>query len=268
MSSFLSRKVRLAFGFAMLTLLLMGAVSYHWMVISDESDRWVRHTHEVLVNIQDQLLDMQKIEASCLQFVLTGKESDLELHRANETRLKLDRDAFQKLTADNPVQQRRVPALAQLAAEINQQTNAIINLRVAKGQAAAVAVIETGQGRQGIEEFETLAGGMKSEETRLRQLRLAAADRDLSQTKIILIVGTLLGLLIAGIAGWTASRDSHRRAAAEESLRASEEKYRTLLDGVQDYAIFMLDPQGLVDSWSAAAERIKGYTAEQIIGYS
>lgn len=194
MSSFLSRKVRLAFGFAMLTLLLMGAVSYHWMVISDESDRWVRHTHEVLVNIQDQLLDMQKIEASCLQFVLTGKESDLELHHANETRLKLDRDAFQKLTADNPVQQRRVPALAQLAAEINQQTNAIINLRVAKGQAAAVAVIETGQGRQGIEEFETLAGGMKSEETRLRQLRLAAADRDLSQTKIILIVGTLLGL--------------------------------------------------------------------------
>jgi diguanylate cyclase (GGDEF)-like protein/PAS domain S-box-containing protein len=182
--------------------------------------------------------------------------------------LKLDRDAFQKLTADNPVQQRRVPALAQLAAEIDQQTNAIINLRVAKGQAAAVAVIETGQGQQGIVEFETLAGEMKSEEALLRQVRLAAADRDLSQTKIVLIVGTLLGMLIAGIAGWTASRDSDRRAAAEESLRVSEEKYRTLLDGVQDYAIFMLDPQGLVDSWSAAAERIKGYTAEQIIGHS
>jgi diguanylate cyclase (GGDEF)-like protein/PAS domain S-box-containing protein len=268
MSSFLSLKVRLAFGFAMLTLLLMGVVSYHWMVISDESDRWVWHTHEVLMNIQDQLLDVQKIEASCLQFVLTGKESDLELHRANETSLKLDRDAFQKLTADNPVQQRRVPALAQLAAEIDQQTNAIINLRVAKGQAAAVAVIETGQGQQGIVEFETLAGEMKSEEALLRQVRLAAADRDLSQTKIVLIVGTLLGMLIAGIAGWTASRDSDRRAAAEESLRVSEEKYRTLLDGVQDYAIFMLDPQGLVDSWSAAAERIKGYTAEQIIGHS
>src|ERR1700733_2085413 len=189
MSSFLSLKVRLAFAFAMLTVLLMGAVSYHWMVISDESDRWVWHTHEVLMNIQDQLLDMQRIEASCLQFVLTGKESDLELHRANETRLKLDRNAFQKLTLDNPVQQRRVPVLAQLAAEINRQTNAIINLRVAKGQAAAVAVIETGQGRQGIEEFETLTGGMKSEETHLQQVRLAAADRNFGQTKIILIVG-------------------------------------------------------------------------------
>src|SRR4029077_3119349 len=45
-----------------------------------------------------------------------------------------------------------------------------------------------------------------------------------------------------------------------------EEKYRMLLDGVQDYAIFMLDRQGQVVSWNAGAERIKGYTAEQIIG--
>src|SRR3984957_15923417 len=39
-----------------------------------------------------------------------------------------------------------------------------------------------------------------------------------------------------------------------------------LLDGIQDYAIFMLDPQGRVLSWNAGAERIKGYKAEQIIG--
>jgi PAS domain S-box-containing protein len=54
---------------------------------------------------------------------------------------------------------------------------------------------------------------------------------------------------------------------AEEALRDSEEKYRMLLDGVQGYAIFMLDPQGLVVSWNAGAERLKGYTAEQIIGH-
>jgi PAS domain S-box-containing protein len=47
-----------------------------------------------------------------------------------------------------------------------------------------------------------------------------------------------------------------------------EEKYQMLLDGIEDYAIFMLDPQGLVASWNAGAERIKGYTAEEIIGHS
>src|SRR6202790_2768203 len=54
---------------------------------------------------------------------------------------------------------------------------------------------------------------------------------------------------------------------AEEALRECEEKYRMLLDEVQDYAIFMLDPQGMIVSWNAGAERIKGYRGEQIIGH-
>src|SRR6202790_2888070 len=55
---------------------------------------------------------------------------------------------------------------------------------------------------------------------------------------------------------------------AEEALRECEEKYRMLLDEVQDYAIFMLDPQGMVVSWNAGAGRIKGYRGEQIIGHN
>jgi diguanylate cyclase (GGDEF)-like protein/PAS domain S-box-containing protein len=80
----------------------------------------------------------------------------------------------------------------------------------------------------------------------------------------ILIFGTALGLLIA--AGWSAQRGSSARGRAEGALRDCEEKYRMLLDGVQDYSIFMLDRQGQVTSWNAGAERIKGYTAEQILG--
>jgi PAS domain S-box-containing protein len=57
-----------------------------------------------------------------------------------------------------------------------------------------------------------------------------------------------------------------RRRLAEDALRDSEERYRMLLDGIQDYAIFMMDPRGQVVSWNAGAERIKGYKAEEIIG--
>ncbi len=56
------------------------------------------------------------------------------------------------------------------------------------------------------------------------------------------------------------------RKRAESILRESQERFRLLVDGVRDYAIFMLDPQGRVVSWNAAAERIKGYRAEEIIG--
>jgi PAS domain S-box-containing protein len=51
-----------------------------------------------------------------------------------------------------------------------------------------------------------------------------------------------------------------------EALHQSEENYQMLLDGVQDHAIFIMDPRGQVLSWNAGAERIKGYTADEIIG--
>jgi PAS domain S-box-containing protein len=49
-------------------------------------------------------------------------------------------------------------------------------------------------------------------------------------------------------------------------LRASEERFRLLVEGTEDYAIFLLDPEGRVVSWNPGAERIKGYKAEEIIG--
>ena len=61
-------------------------------------------------------------------------------------------------------------------------------------------------------------------------------------------------------------RQDSKRLLVEEALRASEERYRLLLDGIRDYAIFMIDPAGRVISWNAGAERIKGYTAAEITG--
>jgi len=62
------------------------------------------------------------------------------------------------------------------------------------------------------------------------------------------------------------TRDLTERKAATENLRESQEQFRRLVDGVTDYAIYMLDPQGYVTSWNSGAERIKGYTRSEIIG--
>jgi PAS domain S-box-containing protein len=51
-----------------------------------------------------------------------------------------------------------------------------------------------------------------------------------------------------------------------EELRRSEESFRLLVEGVKEYAIFMLDPQGYISSWNAGAQRINGYSSEEIIG--
>jgi PAS domain S-box-containing protein len=60
--------------------------------------------------------------------------------------------------------------------------------------------------------------------------------------------------------------DSSERQRAEADLHEAEARYRSLVDSVQDYAIFMLDPDGRVSSWNTGAERITGYCTEEILG--
>jgi len=62
------------------------------------------------------------------------------------------------------------------------------------------------------------------------------------------------------------TRDLTQRNAAADKLRRSEEQFRLLVQGVTDYAIYMLDPEGIVSNWNLGAERIKGYQAAEIVG--
>ena len=63
------------------------------------------------------------------------------------------------------------------------------------------------------------------------------------------------------------TRDVTERQLAKNALADSERHFRILVNGVTDYALFMLDPQGHVSSWNAGAERIKGYEAAEILGH-
>jgi PAS domain S-box-containing protein len=98
--------------------------------------------------------------------------------------------------------------------------------------------------------------------------RTALAKWREQQSKIALVLGTVLGLVTTAAAGLGAVRNRTRRRRAEAAQLVSEDQYRTLLNEVHDYAILMLDVKGRVVTWNSGAERINGYDAKEIIGES
>ena len=82
----------------------------------------------------------------------------------------------------------------------------------------------------------------------------------------VVVAGTLLGLMIMAAAGWSVLHDHSRYQLAEQALQESERKYRLLVEGIKDYAIFMLGPLGEIRSWSSSAERMSGCAFEEVAG--
>ena len=62
------------------------------------------------------------------------------------------------------------------------------------------------------------------------------------------------------------TRDISDKKAGEQAWLQSEQRFRMLVQGVRDYAIYMLDPTGVITNWNAVAEAIKGYRADEIVG--
>src|SRR5215203_3754717 len=83
-----------------------------------------------------------------------------------------------------------------------------------------------------------------------------------------MLEGVLVSVLTSSLrsARDRAQRSTLEARSHEESLRDSEERFRHMVEGVKDYAIFMLDPGGLVTTWNIGAEHMQGYREPEILG--
>ena len=253
----LSRKVQLAFGSAILALLVAGAVFYRAIVLSNESDRRLRHTHEVLANLHDLGFAMEAIESSSRGFVLTGKESYLETDRASRLIVAQDEQIVRNLTVDNPKQQNQLPALEKLTAEQFALADLVISRRRAKGLEAAADVIRSESSQRIMIEFLEIVSKMQGEELRLLVLRNEDAKRRLTQTKSVLVLGLFLGLLITGTAGWTTHRDASNQKRAKSKLLLLTERL-SLATAVAKIGVWEWDSGSNSVTWDATMFEIYG----------
>src|SRR5580692_3110155 len=141
-----NRTVQAAFGTAIAVLLIVGAISYRGIAVSGASDMWVRHTHEVIENLQNLRLEMERVESSCRGFVLTGDENSLQTYRDAASRAEQIETNIRNMTVDNPSQQRSIQSVVRLADQRVQFAQSVIDLRRSKGEQAATDSVRAGNG--------------------------------------------------------------------------------------------------------------------------
>jgi PAS domain S-box-containing protein len=250
--------MQLGFGSVLAVLFVVGIVSYRSVAATAESERWVQHTHEALEHLEILLSEIIDAETGYREFALSGEEKFLQSSVAIRSLVDQEVKTLRALTADNPYQQRKLATLAGLREQSIQNNDSLVRLRQTGGPEAAAELIRSGQGEGIQDEVRIVVRDMEDEERRLLLERNADAEGRFRQTKAAILMGSVLGLLIAVVAGLVVQRDNAARERAEAN-------YRGLLEAAPD-AIVVVSQGGEIVLLNLQAEKQFGYPRDELVG--
>jgi PAS domain S-box-containing protein len=226
----------------------------------------VRNALEIinsLNRIQAGLLDAETGQRG---YVLTGDPSYLEPYNRAAPNLLGEIARLQEGTATHPREAAALATLHQLAEQKLAELKQTIGLKQQGDAAAALDNIRQGTGKDLMDRARSILANLFLLETRrLVDSRDYAAEMD--EMLQFGIVAAALVLIVLAIVGLRAIRNQFRALIRSHSLaQAANQRFQLLVQGVTDYAIFLLDPQGNVTNWNSGAVRIHGYAEEDIVG--
>jgi len=226
----------------------------------------VAHTFEVITTAQALRRTVRDAERAQRSFLVTAQPAYLDAYRDASDSAPPLLQQLKRLTMDNPEQQRRWPILEHQISIRFAELNRTLEVYERRGYDAARELVKTRIESPAMQAIDDLIDATTAAERALLSERLARAAEFYSEGRKFALVGAALQLaaLVVGVALVLFALRAMRLADA--ARRESDERFRFFVNSVTDYAIYMLDPQGYVMDWNAGANRIKGYTAEEIVG--
>jgi methyl-accepting chemotaxis protein len=200
-------KIGAGFGLALLIFVIVGTVSYRTVQTQIEDAGAVVHTGEVIATLTRMFSGMQDAETGQRGFIITGDEAFLSPRTDGIAQALAEHKKLVSLVADSPRQSARAEALGPLLARKVEAMQEALDARRSVDFAAAQQVMLSGRGNRTMEEIRQLVQKMENDEQALREARITAADAAAKSATWTIIGGTLLALVIAGLAGLLITRN-------------------------------------------------------------
>ena len=255
---------RIATGFTLsfVLLLVIGGVAYRSITSLTETSYWVAHTHEVIEHIVSALAAIKDIETGARGFVITGDDAFLEPYRAGMQGLPRAMKELRSLTADNPVQQKRLDELEPLVAQKADEMNHFVEVRRGSGGAeAAQKLVAGGEGRRTMENIRRLLDEMEGAEHDLLKVRAVDVESTASGAHTTISLGTILCLLLVMGAGFVIVRAlsrqigsavQHVQSSSAELLAAANQQ----VSGAKEQATAMSEITTTISELLATSRQI------------
>ncbi|MFB0873211.1 MULTISPECIES: response regulator [unclassified Sphingobium] len=205
----------------LLFFFLSGATAYRNIETLGASNEAIRHTHMVLIALDDLLSATQDAEAGQRGYLLTGADNYLEPYRSATAAVGEKFDTVRNLTRDNPTQQANLVLLRRHIDAKLAELRQTIDLRRAQGFSAALAIVATDRGKVEMDAIRAQITTMAQEEGRLRQLRIEEMNAASRNAIMSAIVSALLGAVLT-VAIFILLRRAHRARARQVWLQAGQ----------------------------------------------
>jgi methyl-accepting chemotaxis protein len=188
-------------GLFLIVLIVVGAICLDGLSKLLNAAEWVQHTHEVLADVDQVVLEASNAESGQRGYILTGADSYLEHYQGARVRIEQTLERLRVVTADNASQAPRIARLAEFTAAKFDEMQMIIQLRKEKGLNAAIQEVSTDRGKNAMDGIRSTVADMQTEEYRLLANRSGEEKRRAENAKFTILAGSAFSFGLFALGG-------------------------------------------------------------------
>jgi len=228
---------------------IIALVSYDHAIRFEVARDDARHSRIVVDAIQDLRAAVQQAESGQRGYLLTGRDEYLVPYRAMLGQIASLQGHLSQLVGTDPIQEKRVEALAQSIQDKLSELAHTIELRSSYGAAAATQVVDTDAGLRDMDRIMALLGEMQTDESARMETGFAAADAAEVLTRWWSVGGTVLAILLLGVGAWMLRQSFDQLRRAQGEARSLALRLQSSFDSLSQ-GIAMFDSDRLLVNWN------------------